>query len=453
MALIPSLLSIIPFAALLLCVAILPLFKSTEHWWHRNRNKLLIASSLAAVTLIYYVLRGYGLSKNSHATAAGFSTVAGVLHHAMLDEYVPFMSLLFSLYVIAGGIHLKGELPARPLTNTLFLAVGGLLANLVGTTGASVLLIRPLLRTNRHRTRVAHTVIFFIFIVSNIGGTLLPIGDPPLFLGYLAGVPFLWTLQLWRPWALCMVVLLFVYYLWDRIEHRREPPERIQLDETLIEPLSLDGGLNILWLLAVVVVTGAINPGQPLVGTDWLPPPHLREGLQLLLVGVSLVTTPRRIHRENGFEYAPILEVACLFIGIFICMQPALEILDARGSQLGLSTPAQFFWWTGGLSAALDNAPTYMVFFEAAKAISHASDPEVFQLNTGHFIRADLLGAISVGAVFMGALTYIGNGPNFMVKSIADRSGVRMPSFFKYLLYSTVVLVPLFIVITFIFPR
>src|ERR1043166_414810 len=211
-----SLMSTFPFIALLLCIAILPLFKKTEHWWHRNRNKLLVSATLATITLISYSPREYGPSSGAEPAGRGSASVGTVLHHALLDEYLPFISLLFSLYVISGGIHLGGELPARPLTNTTFLAVGGVIANLVGTTGASVLLIRPLLRTNRHRTRVAHTVIFFIFIVSNIGGTLLPIGDPPLFLGYLAGVPFLWTLKLWRPWLLCMVVLPVVYYFWGR---------------------------------------------------------------------------------------------------------------------------------------------------------------------------------------------------------------------------------------------
>jgi len=440
-----------PFAALLLCIAVLPLIKATEHWWHHNRNKLIVALLLAVVTLGYYYTRPFGFGHGAEAAAPGMPTVVQVLHHAVLGEFAPFISLLFSLYVIAGGISVRGDLPAHPATNTGFLLIGGALASLIGTTGASMLLIRALLKTNSERHHVKHTVIFFIFIVSNIGGCLLPIGDPPLFLGYLRGVPFLWTLVLWKEWAFCNAVLLVVYFIWDTIAYRKEAVRDIRRDETQRQPIRIDGKINLLFLAGVVLATGTLDPNKEFFTTGWTPFPYCRELAQLACVALSLLFTPSAVRKFNDFNYGAIAEVACLFIGIFICMQVPIEILNASGDKLGLDTPAKFFWATGGLSSFLDNAPTYVVFFETANAMTHAPGPGITNLLSGHFIRQDLLIAISLGAVFMGASTYIGNGPNFMVKSIAESSGVKMPSFFGYIVYSALILLPLFGLVTWVF--
>lgn len=448
---VPSMVWVSPFAALLLCIAFLPIIPATAHWWHHNRNKLIVAVALAIVTLVYYFTRAQGFGHGDHAAGPGMPAVLSVLNHAVLGEFIPFMSLLFALYVIAGGISIRGDLPAYPSVNTAFLATGGALASIIGTTGASMLLIRPLLMTNSERKHVRHTVVFFIFIVSNIGGCLLPIGDPPLFLGYLRGVPFLWTLHLWKEWAFCLAILLVVYYIWDVLAHKRETFGDIRRDETQRQPLKVRGWVNVAYLLGVVAATGLLDPSKPVPGTDWTPPPYTREGVQLALVFLSLATTPAGIRKSNEFNYGAIVEVACLFIGIFICMQVPIEILNATGDKLGLDTPAKFFWATGGLSSFLDNAPTYVVFFETANAMTHAAGPGIQPLLSGHFIRQDLLVAISLGAVFMGANTYIGNGPNFMVKSIAESSGVKMPSFFGYMIYSVLILLPLFGLVTWLF--
>jgi Na+/H+ antiporter NhaD/arsenite permease-like protein len=461
---------IAPFAALLLCVALLPLIPKIAHWWEHNRNKLIVGLVLGAVTLGHYLARGFGVSlhdpalvelmrgagshiieHNGHPfSGPGLPAAVGALGNALF-EYVPFVILLFSLYCISGGIAIRGDIPARPLTNTLILAVGAVLASIIGTTGASMLLIRPLLQTNAERKRVAHTVIFFIFIVSNIGGSLLPIGDPPLFLGYLRGVPFFWTLHLWKEWAFVCGVLLIVYFVWDTRLYRREAPADIVRDRTRIQRVHLLGTINFLWLLLVVAVVATMAPGRPLPGTQWETPPFLREVVQLALVGISFATTPRGLRHANRFNFKAIAEVACLFIGIFITMQVPLEILNARGAELGLSRPWQFFWVTGTLSGFLDNAPTYVVFLQTANAMTHAAGPGILQLLDGSYIRQDLLVAVSLGAVFMGAATYIGNGPNFMVKSISEEHGVRMPTFLGYLLYSVAILVPLFVIVTVVF--
>ncbi len=448
----PSLLSALPFAALLLAIAILPLVRRA-HWWHHNRNKLIVSAILGAVTLAYYLLRGRGIVVEEHHYDAGVKTVLAVLHHAVLGEYIPFMVLLFSLYTICGGIVLRGDLKARPSTNVAFLAIGAAIASLVGTTGASMLLIRPLLQTNRERKYVAHTVIFFIFLVSNIGGCLLPIGDPPLFLGYLRGVPFVWTLVLWKEWLFCTVMLLVIYYIWDTRLYRKEPPLEKLLDRELTEPLSLSGASNFFWLLCVVAAVALIRPGEPLFGLfkGNGVPHYVREVLMLAFVGIAWLATPGENRQRNQFTFGAILEVAALFIGIFVTMQAPIEILRLEGPRLGLVDARQYFWATGGLSSFLDNAPTYVVFFETAGAMTTSGGPGILDLIGGGHIRADLLVAISLGAVFMGANTYIGNGPNFMVKSIAEESGVPMPSFFGYMAYSVAILIPTFVVVMLLF--
>ncbi|MBX6314308.1 MAG: sodium:proton antiporter [Isosphaeraceae bacterium] len=443
----PSLIWTTPFALLLLAIAILPLVPVAHHWWEKNVYKLLVGLTLGGIVLTYYGLRGYGY----HGEPPGAPTVLAVLEHAVLRDYIPFLVLLFSLYVIAGGLQLKGDLRARPGVNTGLLGLGAVLASFVGTTGASMILIRPLLQTNRDRRYVRHTVVFFIFLVSNIGGCLLPIGDPPLFLGYLQGVPFLWTLKLAVPWFVCVALLLGIYYLWDRIVYRREEPAALRADRRHTSPPRLHGTINLIWLAGVILAVALIVPGRPLPGTEIVVGDFIRESVMLALTALSLATTPRGLRRETEFAYTAIVEVGCLFLGIFLTMQVPIEILQARGAALGLTRPAHFFWSTGLLSSVLDNAPTYLVFLEAAKALPAPEGAEAVRL-IGGAVRSDLLEAISLGAVFMGANTYIGNGPNFMVKTIAEGRGVPMPSFFGYVFgYSLPVLLPVFTVVALLF--
>lgn len=437
----PSIWSIVPFAGLLLSIAILPLIPATEHWWESNKNRLMVALSFGAIMMTYYWL------------SQGTGKVVSVLEHAIIAEYIPFIMLLFALYVISGGICLKGDLAAHPATNTGFLAFGALIASFIGTTGASMLLIRPLLHTNSERKHVKHTVIFFIFLVSNIGGCLLPIGDPPLFLGYLKGVNFLWTLGLWKPWAVTCVALLIIYYIWDTREYKKETLRDLILDEKRTISLKLSGKINLLWIAGIVFSVALVKPGEEFLGLGFNAFPFMRELLMLMFVVLSLKTTSKQVRSDNKFNYHAILEVAALFIGIFICMQAPIEILRDNAAALApiLSSPSNFFWFTGTLSAFLDNAPTYVVFFETAKTMTPAGATDVVSLADGSIIDSMMLVGISLGAVFMGAMSYIGNGPNFMVKSIAEQTGIRMPSFFGFMLYSCAILLPLFLVITLIF--
>ena len=447
-----------PFVLLLGAIAILPLTPGAAHWWDDNLHRFYVAGGLAAITLAYYVLLHAGPieahwpAPHTAAPAVGGPnvTLAGeVLANAILGEYVPFIVLLFSLYTISGGIRIEGDLPAHPLTNCAFLAAGGVLASFIGTTGAAMLLIRPLLETNRERKRVQHTVIFFIFIVCNCGGLLLPLGDPPLFLGYLMGVPFLWTVVLWKEWLFVNGALLVIYYVWDHFWcYPHEQLADIARDETRIHRLRF-GGLwpNALLLLGVILSVALLDPGMPIPGTDWHPWLYLREMTQLGLVALSLALGSAHLRQANRFNYHAILEVAAIFFGIFICMQPPLQILAVEGPKLGLSEPWHYFWASGSLSSVLDNAPTYVVFFETGKSLTES----VGLMPAVAGVAERLLIGISLGSVFMGANTYIGNGPNFMVKAIAEKSGVKMPSFFGYLLYSGGILVPLFVLVTLLF--
>jgi Na+/H+ antiporter NhaD/arsenite permease-like protein len=438
----------LPFATLLLAVAVLPLVPVVHHWWEHNATRLAVGLALGGVVLAHYAARGYGI----HGAEAGWATVRAVLGHALLRDYVPFMVLISALYVISGGVQVKGDLRALPVVNTAILAVGTLAASLIGTTGASMILIRPLLRTNRDRADVRHTVVFFIFLVSNIGGCLLPTGDPPLFLGYLQGVPFLWTTRLVGPWLFCILILLAAYFVWDTVAYRRETPEHLADDVRHVSRLRLHGGVNLVWLVGVVLAVALIVPGRPLPGTNLVVVDFVREAVILALTLLSVATTPRGLRKESGYSNAAVLEVGCLFLGVFLTMQVPIEILSARGAALGLSTPTHFFWATGLLSGVLDNAPTYLVFFETAKAVPPPAGSTLLSL-PGGFIRHDLLAALSLGAVFMGANTYIGNAPNLMVKLIAEEHRVKMPGFLGYLLYSVAILLPLFALVSLIFFR
>ena len=445
----PPLWTVIPFVLMLGAIAVLPLVPAAHHWWESNWSKLIVAGGLALVALAYYAflhesaLEGHWpahhvLSPGAGAFDGGF--VRTIIENAILQEYVLFIVLLFSLYSISGGIRIEGDLQADPLTNAAFMAVGAVLASFIGTTGAAMLLIRPLLETNKERKHIAHTIVIFIFIVCNCGGCLLPIGDPPLFLGYLEGVSFLWTLSLWKEWAFVNGMLLVSYVLIDRIfYYHRETIADVERDIEQIGRLRIGGWkLNAPLLVGVVLAVALLDPSKPFIGTTWHPWMYLRELVQLGLVAISLWFGNRAIRAKNQFNFGAIIEVAALFIGIFICMQPALQILSVRGDELGIDTPPEFFWATGTLSSALDNAPTYLVFFKTAQAMPNA---EGAVLEAG--IEHSILAAISLGAVFMGAMTYIGNGPNFMVKAIAESSGVKMPSFFGYMVYSFAILLPI----------
>jgi Na+/H+ antiporter NhaD/arsenite permease-like protein len=432
--------SVIPFAGLLLSIAILPL--AAPHWWESNAHKGVVAAIFGAPIALWMALALGGLGRYE------------LLHKG--QEYVSFVLLLGSLYVIAGGIHVRGSLAGTPLANTGLLALGGALASVIGTTGASVLLIRPLLRANAPRRDRTHVVVFFIFVVSNCGGLLTPLGDPPLFLGFLKGVPFEWTLALWPEWLLVNGMLLVAFNVWDQVVLDREERERAgsQLEAVLEHaPLGIDGKRNALFLLGIVATIYAAGSGAGTAGEPW--PFGVQEALMAVLAGASYAATPARIREANAFDFHPISEVAVLFAGIFATMAPALLLLNAHAGALGVDEPLEFFWAAGLLSAFLDNAPTYLTF--AATACGLADVPlEGRYLAT--FLAAapraaETLAAISCGAVFMGAMTYIGNGPNFMVKAIAERSGVTMPSFFGYLGWSVGVLGPLMAVVSVVFFR
>jgi Na+/H+ antiporter NhaD/arsenite permease-like protein len=409
-AFVPSLPWIIPFAALLSGLAILPF--AAPHFWESNLHKLGVAVAPGIPVLVLYVI---------HAPHA---LVEAAVH------YVSFIVLLGSLFVISGGVLMDGDLEATPWVNTLFLAFGAAIASFVGTTGASMLLIRPLLHTNSERQHVVHTVVFFIFLVSNIGGALTPLGDPPLFLGYLAGVPFTWTFRLVPHWLFGCVFLLAIYFVWDTWALRRETRSDIARDKTRLKPLRLTGVHNLLPL-------GGILAAAALLDEPW------RELAMVALAVVSYYTTSHHVRHANRFTFHPILEVAAVFAGIFLTMIPALDILRTHGAALGVREPWHFFWATGVLSAFLDNAPTYLAFL----AVGQALDLPREVVGLPHSI----LTAISVGAVFMGATSYIGNGPNFMVRSIAEARGVKMPGFGGYMLYSMAVLLPVFVALTVVF--
>ena len=425
--------SIIPFALLLLCIAVLPLVSATERAWERNSVKLAVSVLLGVPVAIAYLVAGQATS---------------VVH--ALVEYGQFITLLFALFVVSGGIFLTGDIRATPRNNTIFLAIGGAIASIVGTTGAAMLLIRPLLNTNRERTHRVHTVVFTIFIVANCGGLLTPLGDPPLFLGFLRGVPFEWTLTLFPEWLFTNGLLLLTYYGLDRRAWAREPEAAIDWDEAAQTRLGLRGKINIAFF-AVIVVAVASIPSLDLhaieTGTatwwQWVP---WRE-LMMVAAAVASYTLGDKVVRFklNRFTWHPILEVAALFLGIFLAMIPALDYLAQVAPALPLNN-LTFFFFSGILSSVLDNAPTYATFFEMASQLP--GDPLV-GLVAG--VPESFLVSVSLGSVFWGAATYIGNGPNFMTKSVADSAGVKMPSFGGYIGWSMRFLVPILVAMAAIF--
>jgi Na+/H+ antiporter NhaD/arsenite permease-like protein len=418
--------SVVPFVAMLVSIAVLPLIAG--RFWEHNHNKAILSLLLGAPVAIWTVF----LDSTALVHAAG--------------EYLAFIVLLGALFVIASGIVVRGTLAGTPGLNTVLLGIGAVIASIIGTTGASMLLIRPLLRANSVRFRKGHVFVFFIFVVANAGGLLTPMGDPPLFLGFLRGVPFTWTLRLWRHWLLANAFLLILFYIVDSTIFRKEDLERPgDLDRIAVEhevPIHIAGKLNFLLLAgvtAILVVCGRLGL-----------PPLAQDTALVLMIALSWLTTPRQLRVENAFSWSPMVEVAALFAGIFATMIPALAILNARGAQLGLAHPWQYFWASGALSSFLDNAPTYLTFASAASGAVGTDAANLGQLLLTERGPA-LLTAISVGSVLMGANTYIGNGPNFMVKAIAEQAGVQMPGFFGYMAYSAVVLLPLFVAMTWIF--
>ncbi len=410
---------ILPFIVMLLSIALMPFINL--HWWEKHYPK--VAFGLALLSVGYYVL-----------VLRHFEPLADVAH-----EYISFIALIGSLFIVAGGVHIRVSGEATPLRNTLYLAIGACLANLIGTTGASMLMIRPWIRMNKYRITAFH-VVFFIFIVGNVGGALTPIGDPPLFLGYLQGVPFFWTtIHLWLPWLVMVTSLLAIFHVMDWINFNRAP-KAVREHETAEESFSILGKRNFL-LLAVIL------------GAVFLPTPWR----EIIMAGAAVASwyfTPRQVHDMNHFNFHPIKEVAWLFFGIFATMLPALDYLNVHSDTLGVHTPMQYYALTGILSAVLDNAPTYLTFLATATAqqgFQLAQPSEVVAFAAQH---ADLLTAISLGAVFFGAATYIGNGPNFMIKAIAEHAKVETPSFFGYVgRYTLPILLPLLILMALLFLR
>ncbi|MFA5158974.1 MAG: sodium:proton antiporter [Candidatus Omnitrophota bacterium] len=399
----------IPFIGLLLSIAILPLV--TPGFWHHLKNQAIVSIAFA-IPIVFICLK-----YSPHALGKS------------LTDYVSFVVLLGSLFIVSGGIWLAGDFKSTPAANTVLLAAGAILSNFVGTTGASMILVRPLLRANAHRKHHVYLPIFFIFLVSNIGGALTPLGDPPLFLGYLNGVPFFWTLRLFPLWLTALGILLTIFYWVDSFFLKWDKTPHSAVEPSTGKSPHLKGRRNAFCFAAII-------------GAVFLPEPF-REIIMIIAALVSLHITPKNYHHENGFNYTPIIEVAIIFFGIFVTMVPALALLEARGAELGVTSPWQFFWVTGGFSSFLDNAPTYMTF---------AALGEGLKLGGPYFHMPEkLLLAISAGAVFFGANTYIGNAPNFMVRSIAQHRGWKMPSFFGYMAWSTAILLPLFLAITLIF--
>lgn len=422
---------ILPFILILASIAIFPL--AAKHWWEKNYAWLAAGLSLPVLFHYLFQLRSY----------------EPVIHSVV--DYVGFIILIGALYIISGGIHITVKGEATPLVNTVFLFIGAVLANFLGTTGASVVLIRPWIRMNKYRITAFHTV-FFIFIVSNLGGSLTPLGDPPLFLGYLKGVPFFWVFEyLWLKWLIGVGLTLAIFFVIDSKNFKRAPRE-IREIETASEEWKFEGFHNFFFIAMVI---GAIFIKNP---------PYVREFLMVTAAVLSYKTTSKAIHHSNDFNFEPIKEVAILFAGIFITMIPALEWLSSNASALGVTTPGQFYWACGILSSMLDNAPTYLNFLSTAIGLfihdggaaagGHGGVITREQVESLVNLHPHFVQAISISAVYFGAMTYIGNGPNLLVKSIAEQAKVKVPSFFGYIFrYSLPILLPIFTLVWFLFFR
>jgi len=442
--------SVIPFVGILLSIALFPLLM--PHFWHHHFPKVSAGWSLLfAVPFII---------------AYGHYAVHEILHIYLID-YIPFIILLWGLFTISGGILVKGTLKGSPQVNVLLLLIGTFLASWIGTTGAAMVMIRPVMRANAFRKNKAHIIVFFIFLIANIGGSLTPLGDPPLFLGFLHGVGFFWTLNLFPMMVVASAILLILFFIIDSVYYRGEKLEHAKPDETR-EPLRIEGAFNFILLLGVVggvIFSGTVHLGELNVLGIHLSIQNLMKDIWIILMGlISLRLTRKETREGNGFTWAPILEVAYLFAGIFMTIIPALAILQAgeKGALGGfihaVNESWHYFWASGSLSSFLDNAPTYLTFFNSALGKLNLQESQIREAFANGTINEQFpqfvafLKAISAGSVFMGANTYIGNAPNFMVKSIAEENGIKMPSFFGYMFkYSIPILIPIFILITFIF--
>ena len=435
--------TMIPFIVMLLMIAVAPLV--VGEWWEKNLNKLIVSLILGIPVAIYMIVAGG--EDGTHA-----------IEHQMIYDYLPFIILLLSLFVVTGGINLSGDIKAKPLVNTAFLAIGFILASLMGTTGAAMLLIRPVLATNQQRKHKLHTVLFFIALVANCGGLMTPLGDPPLFMLFLRHAPFTWFMGMWAQWLFTGAILLIIYFIFDTIMYKKEDQEALARDAAEVAPIKLRGNINFVWLIGIVFSVAFLYEANPMLKGIYFP--FMREIVLLVITGLSLVTTKKEIRYDaNKFSWAPIIEVAYLFVGIFATMTPALIFLKGHADELGLTTPSQFYYVTGALSSFLDNTPTAVAFYEVGTGLN----PDILNgmgsmMNMGTdptnlaAFPEILLQAISIGAVFFGAMTYIGNGPNFMVKSIAEESGIKMPSFFGYMAkYSLVFFLPVYIIVQLIF--
>jgi Na+/H+ antiporter NhaD/arsenite permease-like protein len=444
--------SVIPFAGILLSIALFPLF--APKFWHHHYPKVSLFWALVFAVPFLIAFRG----------AAGHD----VLHIYIID-YIPFIILLGGLFTVAGGIHVKGTMKGTPAVNSILIIIGTLLASWIGTTGAAMVLIRPVLRSNSWRRYKVHTIVFFIFLVCNIGGALTPLGDPPLFLGFLHGVPFFWTFKLLAMMGFVSILVLAIYYVLDSYYYKKEDLSKIDTSEK--EPIKIEGAHNFIFLAGIigaVLFSGLANLGEiSILGIHQSIQNLVKDGIIILMSVLSMYFTSKEIRSANEFSWEPIKEVAYLFAGIFMTIIPALAILKAgeHGSLAFLirsaEKPAHYFWLTGTLSSFLDNAPTYLTYFNTALGRFFPGQPEAAgvaqliadtQIPGSVYRYSDYLLAISAGAVFMGANTYIGNAPNFMVKSIAEESGIPMPSFFGYMFkYSIPILVVIFILVTLVF--
>lgn len=423
-----SLLSLLPFVLMLLSIAVFPLF--WNHFWEKNKNKLIVAIILSIPVIVYLLIIGF----------------TERLIETMLFDYVPFLILLGALFTITGGIFLSGDIEAKPKINTLFLGIGAVLASFMGTTGAAMLLIRPVIQTNKERTFKVHTILFFIGIIANCGGLLTPLGDPPLFMMYLRGAPFEWFFKLGVEWFFANALLLIIYFSVDTYYYKKEPASAIIRDETNIRPIKIEGKRNFIFLIGVVLAVAFINEQYFSFITINPYLKFIREAVIFLMAYLSMLFTPKLLRTSNNFTWQPIEEVAYLFFGIFITMVPALLYLETNAKLLGVKTTSQFYYYTGLLSSFLDNTPTAVTFHSLAMGLGITSGTLVAG------IPEELLKAISTGAVFFGSMTYIGNGPNFMVKAVAEENNIKMPDFFSYMFkFSIIVLLPIFILIQLLF--
>jgi Na+/H+ antiporter NhaD/arsenite permease-like protein len=419
---------VFPFILMLFSIAFFP--THLNKFWNKNINKLIVAVVLGIPVAVFLIWNGLGIK----------------LFDTMVFDYLPFLILLGSLFVVTGGIYITGDIEAKPLVNTLFLGIGAIMASFMGTTGAAMLLIRPVIQTNKERTFKVHTILFFIAIVANCGGLLTPLGDPPLFLMYLRGAHFTWFLKLFVPWLFTNGLLLIIYFFVDSLYHKKEPAEAILNDKINIIPIRIQGKLNFIWLAGIILAVAFINEQYfPIIKLN----PYfrfLREVFILLMAVISFYLTPHTTRVSNNFTWGPIIEVAYLFFGIFVTMVPCILFLDLNAHNLGVTYPHQFFYYSGVVSSFLDSAPAAVMFHSVA-------------LNLGTFtgistagISEEILKGICMGTVFFGAMSYIGNGPNFMIKAVAEENNIKMPHFLSYIFkFSLLVLLPVFILVQLIF--